>query len=81
MLWAVFWPLLDACWRFFGPSKSYLFKALVLDGLRGAFWMDLGLILKGLGKIFVFFLLLKTGIDFELQLEALQGGLPLNHLV
>ena len=50
-LWAALWHLLDAFWRFFGRSKSYLVKALVQDELQEAFWMDFGSLWDGFGRV------------------------------
>ena len=50
-VWDVSWALLGAFWSFHGRSKSNFLKALVQDGPQEASGIDLGLILKDLGRV------------------------------
>ena len=50
-IWGLFWALLGASGSFWGGSKSSFYRALVQDGLQEAFWIDLGCLLEGFGKV------------------------------
>jgi len=50
-LLGVSWALFGTLWLFFRRSKTYLFTALVQDGLREAFWIDFGTFGIDLGVI------------------------------
>ena len=57
-LWGAFWALLAASWAlwgvswpFFGRSKSSFFQALAQNGLQKSFWMDLGSLWEGFGRV------------------------------
>ena len=50
-IWDLFWTLLGASGSFWGGSKSSFYRALVQDGLQEAFWIDLGCLLEGFGRV------------------------------